>query len=262
MRAFDVLTKAEVDIRASMQPRYHLEMALLRWIHLRRLVPLTELIDQMGGRGKPETAVKSRPEAAKAPPEPNASTLSDGGRAAVVKAIEAKRIAAPSAAPPPRPSQPAAPAATKPDATAPKPVQGKTAEPSDLKEAFLSEIRKSKKFFHGTVVAQAQRIDVEADASCSSTLRSIAPSGRSWSRTAHRSNRSQASWRAGGCTIVAAEGTAGASPTSKLAGGGDRKSKPPRRSGSRPSSSRALADSGVQALLDVFAAEIKDVEEM
>ena len=44
MRAFEVLTKAEVDIRASMQPRYHLEMALLRWIHLRKLVPLSNLI--------------------------------------------------------------------------------------------------------------------------------------------------------------------------------------------------------------------------
>ena len=41
MRAFDVLTKADYDIRGSTQPRYHLELALLRWIHLRRLVPLT-----------------------------------------------------------------------------------------------------------------------------------------------------------------------------------------------------------------------------
>ncbi|HEX9365570.1 MAG TPA: DNA polymerase III subunit gamma/tau, partial [Vicinamibacterales bacterium] len=47
MRAFDVLTKAEVEIRSSMQPRYHLEMALLRWLHLRKLVPLTDLIEQM-----------------------------------------------------------------------------------------------------------------------------------------------------------------------------------------------------------------------
>ncbi len=45
MRAFDVLTKAELDIRASTQPRYHLELALLRWIHLRRLVPLSDLIE-------------------------------------------------------------------------------------------------------------------------------------------------------------------------------------------------------------------------
>ena len=44
MRAFDVLTKADYDIRGSTQPRYHLELALLRWIHLRRLVPLTDII--------------------------------------------------------------------------------------------------------------------------------------------------------------------------------------------------------------------------
>ena len=35
--------------------------------------------------------------------------------------------------------------------------------PGDLKDAFLAEIRKAKKFFYGTVVAQAQRIDVEPD---------------------------------------------------------------------------------------------------
>ena len=49
MRAFDVLAKAEQDIRNASQPRYHLEMALLRWMHLRKLVPLTDLLDQMGG---------------------------------------------------------------------------------------------------------------------------------------------------------------------------------------------------------------------
>ena len=53
MRAFDVLTKAEADIRGSVQPRYHLEMALLRWIHLRKLVPLTDLIEQMKARVGP-----------------------------------------------------------------------------------------------------------------------------------------------------------------------------------------------------------------
>ena len=53
MRAFEVLTKAEVDIRAAAYPRYHLEMALLRWIHLRRLVPITDLIDAAGALGPP-----------------------------------------------------------------------------------------------------------------------------------------------------------------------------------------------------------------
>ena len=44
LRAFDLLTRAEADIRGAAQPRYHLEMALLRWIHLRKLVPIEDLI--------------------------------------------------------------------------------------------------------------------------------------------------------------------------------------------------------------------------
>ena len=48
LRSFDVLAKAEWDIRNTLQPRYHLEMALLRWIHPRKLVPLTELLAGMG----------------------------------------------------------------------------------------------------------------------------------------------------------------------------------------------------------------------
>ena len=51
MRAFDLLAKAELDIRNASQPRYHFEMALLRWMHLRKLVPLSELMEQMGGSG-------------------------------------------------------------------------------------------------------------------------------------------------------------------------------------------------------------------
>src|SRR3954468_18902913 len=51
MRAFDLLAKAEADIRNASHPRYHFEMALLRWMHLRKLVPLMDLIEQLGGGG-------------------------------------------------------------------------------------------------------------------------------------------------------------------------------------------------------------------
>src|SRR5262249_2599749 len=44
LRAFDLLTRAEADIRAAAQPRYHLEMAFLRWIYLRKLVSIEDLI--------------------------------------------------------------------------------------------------------------------------------------------------------------------------------------------------------------------------
>ncbi len=37
LRAFDLLTRAEAESATAAQPRYHLEMALLRWIHLRKL---------------------------------------------------------------------------------------------------------------------------------------------------------------------------------------------------------------------------------
>jgi DNA polymerase-3 subunit gamma/tau len=51
MRAFDLLAEAEQEIRNASQPRYHFEMVLLKWMHLRKLVPLTELMEQMGGHG-------------------------------------------------------------------------------------------------------------------------------------------------------------------------------------------------------------------
>src|SRR4029078_5581505 len=51
LRAFDLLTRAEAEIRGAAQPRYHLEMALLRWIYLRKLVPIEELI--AGTRSRP-----------------------------------------------------------------------------------------------------------------------------------------------------------------------------------------------------------------
>ena len=49
MRAFDLLAKAEQDIRTASHPRYHVEMLLLRWMHLRKLVPLIELLEGGGG---------------------------------------------------------------------------------------------------------------------------------------------------------------------------------------------------------------------
>ena len=44
LRAFDLLSRAEQEIRSSSQPRHAFEMALAKWIHLRKLTPLTDLI--------------------------------------------------------------------------------------------------------------------------------------------------------------------------------------------------------------------------
>ena len=251
MRAFDVLTKAEYEIRGSMQPRYHLEMALLRWIHLRKLVPLTDLIKQMEGGARAVGAPTPRPAAAPVAP----------------------------AAPPPRPAPPAPMAATPPKFASASEVSRtdsasalQAVDPAILKESFLNEVKKAKKFFFGTVVAQAQKIAFEGE----KVVFTFAPQHRAL-RAQLEQNRafleSAASQLAGRKISVAA-----ADPPSL---GGSSPSPPPpsfSETASAPAEERAdvggaqnrqqalkeraLSDTGVQTMLDVFAAEIKDVEEM
>src|SRR5438552_1744881 len=71
LRAFDLLTKAEADIKSSSEPRSHLEMVLLRWIYLRKLVPLEELLSAAAAGGS-RLASGTPPARGQAPPEPYA----------------------------------------------------------------------------------------------------------------------------------------------------------------------------------------------
>jgi hypothetical protein len=135
--------------------------------------------------------------------------------------------------------------------------------PGELKDAFLAEVRKSKKFLYGTVVAQAQRIDVEGDrvvftfAAQHRALRGQLDQvqTRSWLDAL----ASQLSGRK--MTVVSAEGTAAAVRDAE-SGGAAPPNAPPDTDRKSELRQQALADTGVQAMLDVFAAEIKDVEEM
>ena len=52
-RFFQILVAAEGEMRWSSQPRFHLEMALTRVLHAKRLVSIEELIKQLGGSGSP-----------------------------------------------------------------------------------------------------------------------------------------------------------------------------------------------------------------
>jgi len=262
MRAFEVLAKAEVDIRGAAYPRYHLEMALLRWIHLRRLVPITDLIDAAGGLGPPPPSTRSAATPRTAPmPAPRAAGTPAPPASAPAASAPAEERPRPQ---PPRP--PAAMAATVKAVEArteaaqtardPGPAL-RTVAPGELKDAFLDEVRKSKKFFYGTVVAQAQRIDADGDrvvftfAPNQTALRAQLDQARGWLDQL----ASQLAGRR--MSVVSAEGTAAAkkpgSPGAAAAPEKDRQSE---------LRQQALADSGVQAMLDVFAAEIKDVEEM
>jgi hypothetical protein len=209
-------------------------MALLRWIHLRRLVPISDLI-QGADKGGALPAPRVSPTSQTPPPRPPTAA------AATVKAVEARAEARTAGAPSNGDAMPSV-----------QPVGA-----ADLKDAFLSELRKSRKFFYGTVVAQAQRIDIESDR----VVFTFAPQHRALrvqldqSRTWLDPLASQLSGRK--MTVASAEGGAtparpGAPAPASAASEKDRQT---------DLRQQALADSGVQAMLDVFAAEIKDVEE-
>ena len=143
LRGFDALTKAEQEIRASDQPRYNMEMALLRLMHLRKLVPLAELL---GGRGSAALGA------------PGASGVQGARPVPPRPAPVAPRPVASSAPAAARstPSAPRAPGAS----SGPNPPTPAIASGSDLKDAFLAQVKTSKVFFYNTVVAQAYRVDV------------------------------------------------------------------------------------------------------
>ncbi|MSO83589.1 MAG: DNA polymerase III subunit gamma/tau [Acidobacteria bacterium] len=221
MRAFDLLTKAEFDIRNAAQPRYHFEMVLLRWMHLRKLLPLTDLLEQLGSG-----AVKSQV------PNPKSQT---------------------------------APARTSAPPVAPS--HSRTVAPqSDLKDAFLNEVRTGKGFFYNTVVAQAQRIDVAADAITFTflpthrALRDQFNETRPWLEAAAQRLAGRRITVTAGQAPAAATGVppGSASPAMPVA------SQPgaPAGAAQRDLKAEAMSSSAVQAMLDVFPAEIRDVEEM
>ena len=280
LRAFDLLTRAEQEIKSAAQPRYHLEMALLRWIHLRKLVAIEDLIAGAG-------SARSGAEAAR----PTAPGLAPGRRA--------------EQAPPPRSSAPApavsrtaapastgrsAPAAQPPrSAAAPAPASSLAAQaaraaanvaaipepgavaaparpappPGSLEDALIAEIKKTKSVFYNMVLAQAQKIEVVNDR----VTFSFTPAQRAlidqfeqqkpWLESVALGIAGRKIWMT--AAHVAASGAAPAD------GGTSASPKAPDKQSAEKKSAlreQALADAGVQTMLQVFPAEIRDVEEM
>jgi len=270
MRAFDVLAKAEQDIRNASQPRYHLEMALLRWMHLRKLVPLTELMEQMGGprsaaapsssRG-PSLAGGDKPRSMESVPRPSApssrpSLPTTGGK-------DTPRPAAGGAADTPRPAASAGVQTSRPAST-----PSATIAPAGLKDALLGEIRASKGFFYNTVVAQAQRIDV-TDTQVTFTflpthkaLRAQFEQQRAWVEAAAE--------RLSGhkMTVVAVQSSPDEPPSGGVSAApaspsGSGKGTAPNAPGAATDAKQeAMASPAMRDLLDVFPAEIRNVEEL
>jgi DNA polymerase III subunit gamma/tau len=247
MRAFDVLSRAEFEVRTSAQPRYRLEMALLKLVHLRKLAPIGDVIASLGNQGG---GSGPGPRAQGSGPRPAAAPARQAPRpAATGSAQAAKAPSAPSVLSPEPKAESQEPIA-KPAAPSSAEGQGPRA---DLKDAILSELRKQKKMLHGTVVAQAQRIELAGD-----TLSFMfAP--------AHKLLRSQLDQQRASIEAIASEvagrkiaiKTIEGQPAPGSAGGptdDDRRRDELKR--------KALEQPNVQTVLDVFGAEIQEVEEI
>jgi DNA polymerase-3 subunit gamma/tau len=125
MRAFDLLSRAEYEIKRSSQPRHQFEMTLIEWIHLRKLTPLSELISgPSGASGSPVPAPKKF-EAPKAPGTKH-------------QAPSTENRAPSTAHPVPSPLSP--------------------------KSSILAAIRDGNKTLYSMVVAQAQKVELTGDA--------------------------------------------------------------------------------------------------
>ena len=249
IRAFDLLSTAEQDIRTVSHPRYYFEMVLLRWMHLRKLVPLTDLLEQLGSSGtKTAAPTGSRVAAAAGKIAPT----SDKPASASSKVAPTSDRIAPT-------SRKIAPTSDGIVPTTDKPTGDRVVAPtSSLKDSLLAEIRSGKAFFYNTVVAQAQKIDVVDDRVTFTFL------------PAHRALREQfeqsrpwleaAAERLTGRKIVVAavQATSEGDQASESRPAAAATAAAPKRD----LKAEALSSTGVQALLDVFPAEIRDVEEM
>ena len=297
LRGFDVLSRVEFEIRSATQPRYNFEVAMLRWMHLRKLVPMTELIDRVEqqpattlGAGRDRSARAERPVATssrvQARPATRRSTTS---RATTLASRRAET-----------PDEPA---------SVPAPEQGTIEPPADAKAAFLAELKRTKKFFHGTVVAQAQRVEVDDRrvtfifTAAQRTLAQQVDSSRPWleamatramgrnmtvgARKVARPGPAERSSPVSGAAAVARQPTletaasreppADTEPPTPTEPPPDFDLSPVHPAGpvidpaqSQKTSddpaddllAQAMGDQAVQTMLEVFPAEIKDVEEL
>jgi DNA polymerase-3 subunit gamma/tau len=248
LRAFDVLARAEQDVRYAAQPRYHLEMALLRWIHLGHLSPIADVLAALGhGRSPAQAGARAGlggPRPAAAAPMPTAAA------AAVRSPAPPPRVVTPIEASPADASRP--PAAPVPAAVG-QPVAAPATAPLAAPDAgtvdqLVEALRKSNRTFFGTALARASfAIDAgKLVLTVGGNFEQARCEGRrSWiEETAQHvlGRRLPLEIR-----VVVSVTEAAADPVEQ---------------DKARLKEQALKSEAVQAMLDVFAAEIRDAEEI
>jgi DNA polymerase III subunit gamma/tau len=251
LRAFDLLTKAEQEVRISDQPRYNLEMALLRLMHLRKLVPLAELL---GIASSPAQALKVpmvSASAAKGRYGETSPKLAEPGRASE-GGPSAQRAPAPSSAP--------APSGTGTHPVGTSGTLGTPGTDGALKDRFLSEIKSTKATFYNLVVAQAFRIDA--------TPAGITFTFQANQKVPRQQCEDQRAWLQGVAekvagrpvpvSVVVADAAPAPTPAAPAASS-PQASKP---SGPLEAGDDPMKNSTVQAVLEIFPIEKTTVEEI
>jgi DNA polymerase III subunit gamma/tau len=265
LRGFDLLSRADREIRETAQPRYYLEMLLLRWIHLRKLLPIEDVIAGLD-RGTPGAPVLPRPSSGGGGGglRPNLPTTRPNfGRPDPLRKpgpTQASPLRTPDVrggggAVPARVAAPA-PALAEP---APTTLAALPDLPPEFRDRFLAELTRVKAAFFGMVVAQAQTVECQGGR----LLFTFGPQ--------HDHLRNQVDTRRGELEAIA-EGLAGRRvPIATMRGVAPSPNEPALRVVAPPPPplapgadlrARALADANVQALLEIIPAEIRDVEEM
>ena len=253
LRAFDLLTRTEAEIKGAAQPRYHLEMALLRWMHLRKLVPIEDLI---AGAGAPERAgprcPRRRPAPVRSAPPPPAPGLRRHRRGRSPSPLRAAAAARRGDGRASTGCAGAGPERPRPDA--PAMAASAPARPGGVKDAFLARVKAEKAAAYMSVLAQAKRIEEQGDRLVLSFAASqkIEPAFEKY-RAFFEQTATQIAGRKVSVVadVSAAAGDAPAGTRSVPDAGNQAMLK-----------EKALADTAVQTMLEVFPAEIRDVEEM
>jgi DNA polymerase-3 subunit gamma/tau len=293
LRAFDLLTKAESDIRGAAQPRYHLEIGLLRWIYLRKLTPIEDLIagTPATGSGAPARAPQRQPSSSSAATGGTSRTsqpmqTTESVAAAAPPIVPPSDVRTSSAVPSGTPSHAGSGltttsvtrsdvpsgkrsdlgsgSATLSDVASGKPSDvgsGFSRTADDFKDRFLAEVKKSSQVLYNTVVVQAQRMD----ATDTRVVLHFTPAQKvAATFDMYRPQLEQIASRVAGrkVAVVAdhgAEELRAVDPGVPAPSAGAAPADVDRKAALRD---QALADAAVQALLEVFPAEIRDVEEM
>jgi hypothetical protein len=222
MRAFELLSKSEYEIRRSSQPRHQFEMTLVEWIHLRKLTPLSELLAGSSGSSG------------------SAGPAGSVGAARMPAPVRTQAAAAPrpmpSPAPPPSPAQ-----VPPPDAPG-----------ADAKGALLAAIRDGNKMLYSMVFAQAQKVELERDvlvltfAPQHRSLKSQLEGKRAWIEQVARSVMGRT------IRLVSKDGESAPAPVAK----------PMDSAKASALRARAKAEPVVQNVLDVFGGDVDSVEEV